>query len=90
MSEHAQNTVAPQFTVELEGVVFTLIEVHEGRDADFERWYESDHFYAGGTLGHSVLSGRRWYASKALRTARFVSDDCLLADPHKGTNFATY
>jgi hypothetical protein len=80
----------PLFDVELEGVVYTLVDVHEGHDADFERWYESDHFYSGGVLGRSVLSGRRWYASKALRDARFVGDDCLLPAPYQGTNLATY
>jgi hypothetical protein len=55
------------FAVALEGVVYTLIDVHDGHDLDFEHWYENDHFYAGGVLGPYVLSGRRWYAGKALR-----------------------
>jgi hypothetical protein len=82
--------VGESFNVGLEGVVYTLVDVHEGHDEDFERWYESDHFYAGGVLGPFVLSGRRWYASKALRESRFVSSDCPLPDPTAGTNLATY
>lgn len=78
------------FTVGLEGVVYTLVDVHDGHDADFERWYESDHYYAGGVLGPYVLSGRRWYAGRALRETRFVSADCPLPDPAMGTNLATY
>ena len=76
--------------VALEGVVYTLVDVHPGHDEDFERWYENDHFYAGGTLGPSVLSGRRWYAPRTLRESRWVSPDCLLPDPYAGTNLATY
>jgi hypothetical protein len=78
------------FKVALEGVVYTLVDVHEGHDAAFEEWYENDHFYAGGVLAPYVLSGRRWYASKALRESRFVSPACPLPDPRAGTNLATY
>jgi len=78
------------FKVALEGVVYTLVDVHEGHDARFEEWYENDHFYAGGVLAPYVLSGRRWYASKGLRASRFVSPACPLPDPGAGTNLATY
>ena len=78
------------FDVALEGVVYTLVDVHDGHDLQFEKWYESDHFYAGGVLGPYVLSGRRWYASKMLRDTRYVSADCPLPDPYAGTNLGTY
>jgi hypothetical protein len=78
------------FKVALEGVVYTLVDVHEGHDAAFEDWYENDHFYAGGVLAPYVLSGRRWYASRALRAGRFVSPACPLPDGRAGTNLATY
>jgi hypothetical protein len=78
------------FKVALEGVVYTLVDVHEGHDARFEDWYENDHFYAGGVLAPYVLSGRRWYASKALRASRFASPACPLPDAGAGTNLATY
>jgi hypothetical protein len=78
------------FTVGLEGVVYTLVDVHQGHDAQFEEWYENDHFYAGGVLAPYVLSGRRWYASKALREGRFTAPECPLPDSRAGTNLATY
>jgi len=78
------------FKVALEGVVYTLVDVHDGHDAAFEDWYENDHFYAGGVLAPYVLSGRRWYASRALRESRFVSAACPLPDARAGTNLATY
>ena len=81
---------ARTFSVALEGVVYTLVDVHEGHDAQFEDWYENDHFYAGGTLAPYVLSGRRWYASKALRESRFAAAACPLPDSYAGTNLATY
>jgi hypothetical protein len=78
------------FQVALEGVVFTMVDVHAGHDADFERWYEGDHFYAGGVLAPGVLNGQRFYSTPALRRSRYVSDDCPLPDPLLGTNLAFY
>lgn len=96
MTVHAENPTGSgdgdirTFTVALEGVVYTLVDVHAGQDARFEDWYENDHFYAGGVLAPYVLSGRRWYASRALREARFAAPACPLPDAFAGTNLATY
>jgi hypothetical protein len=76
--------------VGLDSVDFTLVDVNPGHEAAFNHWYENDHFYAGGVLGPSVLAGRRWYASKDLREARFVGEECPFEDPAAGTNLATY
>jgi hypothetical protein len=76
--------------VALEGVNFTMVNVHEGYDQAFNQWYESDHFYAGGVLVPGCLSGRRWYASKALRGARIIDPASPYTDPDLGTNLATY
>jgi hypothetical protein len=90
ITREAESSQVPLFDVALEGVVYTLVDVHAGHDADFERWYENDHFYAGGVLGPHVLAGGRWYASRELREARWVSPRCLLPDPYAGTNLAMY
>jgi hypothetical protein len=93
MTVHAENptgSATRTFSVGLEGVVYTLVDVHDGHDAQFEEWYENDHFYAGGVLAPYVLSGRRWYASRGLRESRFASPACPLPDPRAGTNLATY
>jgi hypothetical protein len=89
-AENPTGSATRTFTVALEGVVYTLVDVHAGHDAQFEEWYENDHFYAGGVLAPYVLSGRRWYASRALRESRFASPECPLPDPGAGTNLATY
>jgi hypothetical protein len=89
-AENPTGNATRTFTVALEGVVYTLVDVHDGHDAQFEEWYENDHFYAGGVLAPYVLSGRRWYASRALRESRFVGAECPLPDPRAGTNLATY
>lgn len=78
------------YSVGLEGVQFTLVDVHEGADRAFHEWYESDHFYAGGTLIPWVLAGRRWYAGRRHREARFVGARCPFPEPDRGTNLAMY
>lgn len=76
--------------VALEAVNFSFVEAHAGHERAFDQWYESDHFYAGGVLAPGVLSGRRWYAPKSLRDARYVGDPCPFPDPMAGTHLATY
>ena len=76
--------------VALEGANLSLAEAHEGHEAAFDAWYESDHFYAGGLLVPGVLSGARWFASRALRDSRFVSGSPIFDDPYAGTHLATY
>jgi hypothetical protein len=78
------------YEVGLEGVQFTLVDVHDGYDEAFNTWYETDHFYAGGTLIPWVLAGRRWYAGQAHRAARYVGERCPFPEPQRGTNLATY
>ena len=84
-------SVGESFSVALEGIVYTLVDVHEGHDDNFERWYESDHFYAGGVLAPYVLSGtplvrRQGTSGEPLRRRRLPAPESLAL----GTNLATY
>jgi hypothetical protein len=78
------------YEIALEGVDFTMVDVHEGFDEAFNTWYENDHFYSGGVMGPGVLSGRRWYCGRSMREARFVGGKSLFPNPRAGTNLATY
>jgi hypothetical protein len=88
-TESEYEAVRP-FEVGLEGMMFTLVDVHLGFDEAFERWYGSDHFYACGVLAPFVLAGSRWYGPAALRAARYCSADHPFASPGLGTNLAAY
>ena len=78
------------WTVGLDAVDISLVDVHPGHERAFHDWYESDHFYAGGVLAPGVLSGRKWYAPAALRAARYLAVDSPFPDRDAGTNLATY
>jgi hypothetical protein len=76
--------------VELGGMLFTLVEPHEGHEVEYHRWYERDHFYSGCMEGPWLFAGRRWVATRDLKDLR-VPADSVIADPvDNGSFLATY
>ncbi len=71
-------------------VLFTLVEPHKGLEAEYNRWYERDHFYAGCLIGKGWFAGKRWVATKALKDLRFPADTTFLPDIAAGSYLATY
>lgn len=53
----------------------SLIEPGVSHESAFNRWYSDDHFYAGGMCLPGIFAGRRWVATKALRSLRYAADD---------------
>jgi hypothetical protein len=78
------------YSVALEGMEFTLVDPHPGHEAAFHEWYGLDHFYAGGVMVPYVMSGRRWYASAALRKSRYSAEASPIVPPDAGMHLATY
>jgi hypothetical protein len=78
------------YSVTLEGVSFTLVDPYRGHEAAFHEWYGLDHFYAGGVMVPYVMSGRRWYASAAMRKSRYSTDVSPIVPPEAGMHLATY
>lgn len=77
--------------VELGSALFTLVEPHRGREVDYNRWYERDHFYAGCMVGPWYFAGRRWVATRDLKDQRITSDaGPLFGDDRLGSYLATY
>ena len=70
----------------LGSVLFSLVEPRRGREVAFHRWYERDHFYAGVMAGPFAFSGRRWVATRSLKSLRYprhpdrtpIADDIAL------------
>lgn len=54
-----------------------MIEPEAGYEAAFNRWYSDDHFYAGGMSLPGIFAGRRWIATKELRSLRQASSSDL-------------
>jgi hypothetical protein len=53
--------------VALGGALITLVRPTPGHERDYNRWYEDDHFYAGGAMGPYCFAARRFVAPHRLR-----------------------
>ena len=76
-------------------MLYTLVEPHRGREVEYNRWYERDHFYAGCQIGAYNFAGARFVSTaplKALRLPRAGSGapEPLVADPQVGSYLGVY
>jgi hypothetical protein len=76
--------------VAIGGALITMVEPDLGHEADYNRWYEDDHFYAGAMVGPWIFSGRRWVATRDLRELRFPEDSPIASPVTKGCYISTY
>ena len=76
--------------VRLGSMLFTLVEPHRGRELEYNRWYERDHFYAGCMVGPWLFAGRRFVATRPLKGKRFGSDPDLFGGVDLGSFLAVY
>src|ERR1700737_3376319 len=71
-------------------MLFTLVEPHPGCAVSYNRWYERDHFYAGGKAGPGCLSGRRWVATRRLKSLRFPAPSVIVPTSTDGSLLSLY
>lgn len=77
--------------VRLGGAIVSLVEPHPGQALAFHRWYERDHFYAGCLSGPGFFAGRRFVATRALKTLRVPAGATPFGGPlDRGTYLALY
>lgn len=80
----------PVAPVTLGAMLFTLVEPHRGHEAEYNRWYERDHFYAGCMVGPWILAGARWVATRRHKGLRFPADSPIARPIDAGSYLATY
>jgi hypothetical protein len=71
-------------------VLFSIVEPHRGHEREFHRWYERDHFFAGCMIGANYFSGRRFVATRSLKTLRFPADTPVTPDIGRGSYLVLY
>lgn len=76
--------------VRLGSVLVSLLEPERGREVEFHRWYERDHFYSGCMVGPHFFAGRRFVATRALKDQRLPERDALFEDLRDGSYLALY
>lgn len=70
--------------------LISLIEPEVGYERAFNRWYADDHFYAGALNLPSWYAGRRWVATKELRSMREPATSTVVSPIDAGCYLHTY
>lgn len=79
------------YGVRVGSMLMTVVDPHRGREVEYNRWYERDHFYAGCLVGPWLFAGRRWVAPRGLKQLRFPATPLVAGpSPTAGSYVATY
>ena len=57
------------YPIKLGTLLFTMVEPEQGREVEYNRWYEHDHFYSGCMVGQWQFAGDRFVATRRLKDA---------------------
>src|ERR1700682_2155273 len=70
--------------------IISLVEPHAGHERAYNRWYEDDHLIVSAMACPWVFAGKRWVATRALRSLRFPKDGAEGASIDLGCYLAAY
>jgi hypothetical protein len=70
--------------------IISLVEPHLGREREYNRWYEDDHLIVSAMGCPWVFSGKRWVATRALRSLRLAPADFDRSSLDLGCYLAAY
>ena len=62
-------------------MLLTMVDPHKGKESEYNRWYERDHFYAGCMVGPWLFAGSRWVAPRELKDLRISDGRGEVANP---------
>ena len=78
------------YPIKLGTLLFTMVEPEKGREVEYNRWYEHDHFYSGCMVGEWQFAGDRFVATKRLKALRYPQQTDMTPDPLTGSYLAVY
>ena len=67
--------------VQVGTMLYTQVDPERGAEVAYNRWYERDHFYAGCMIGPGFFSGRRWVATRELKSLRLPEGETTFCTP---------
>ena len=70
--------------------LITMVEPEPATVADYNRWYETDHFLSGVLTGPGAFAGRRWLAPRSLKAIRFPRESPIAQPLDTGSFIAVY
>ena len=78
------------YPIKLGTLLFTMVEPERGREVEYNRWYEHDHFYSGCMVGAWQFAGDRFVATRRLKDLRYPAETDMTPDPLTGSYLAIY
>jgi hypothetical protein len=76
--------------IELGHALITMIEPDRASVAEYNRWYEHDHFLSGVLTGPGAFAGRRFVATRDLKQLRSPADSPIARPVEDGSFITVY
>src|SRR4051794_26038498 len=70
--------------------LITLVEPWPGKEREYSRWYEDDHYFSGAMTAPWLFAGRRWVATAELQQLRYPADSAAIQPVTAGCFLGTY
>jgi len=64
-----------EYPVRVGSMLFTQVDPARGKEVEYNRWYERDHFYAGCQIGAWNVAGTRFVATRDLKALLSLGND---------------
>jgi len=87
---YAQLAAVGPYGVHPGHALITMVEPHPGREREYNRWYEDDHFIAGAMAMPWMYAGRRWVATRDLQLLRYPEKSAIAQPVAMGCYLSTY
>lgn len=78
------------YGADLGHALITMVEPHPGREREYNRWYEDDHFIAGAMAMPWMYAGRRWVATRELQQLRYPEKSAVAQPVTAGCYISVY
>ena len=59
------------YPIKVGSMLLTLVDPNKGFESAYNRWYERDHYIAGGLIGPYNFAGSRWVATREMKDLRW-------------------
>jgi len=87
---YAELAAVGPYGADLGHALITMVEPHPGREREYNRWYEDDHFIAGAMAMPWMYAGRRWVATRDLQLLRRPRESAVAQPVTAGCYISLY
>ncbi|MET7681422.1 hypothetical protein [Streptomyces sp. NPDC005423] len=87
---YAELAAVGPYGADLGHALITMVEPHPGREREYNRWYEDDHFIAGAMAMPWMYAGRRWVATRDLQLLRYPEKSAVAQPVTAGCYLSVY